>query len=493
MEDVKDFAGNMDVAGTTTHERDEDSSSLVDDREPNDASKSILIDNEELEVIKQQNDAAISESSVKCELLDEIAVGGKSEAVMLQVSSYNTTDSTSNIHMMNKESNEKNKGSKTYSREEIEALRFVDTEAQTKIWTDVYLALQMNVRNEYDRLVPGDSRNQSSSSNLDHRNKQFRQKEGNHQGSRNEMKSSNAHDFEHEEYTEEYDSDDDYVSIQRPAFYVTGEPDFESGPPEDGFEYLRRVRWETSRVPKVKVAKLERNKLKEQTVYMPKIPEIAKCPEHLLPNKQWEDAFLADFSDLRLVLSRLEDSGTEVAAAKLFPKEENINKLLENDITVVQQDFENIMTTEENSNSVCETLDSSASPDNTPLSEEKNDSLNLESSNIKPSSCAQNSSPTMSAIMKMDCVARVSMLRKRISLLENANAISRNDCVWLFALCAAVDTPFDADTSASVRSLLRKICSLRAEKIDMDDDDDMVVMLNILATIAGRYFGQAEY
>jgi survival of motor neuron protein-interacting protein 1 len=54
----------------------------------------------------------------------------------------------------------------------------------------------------------------------------------------------------------------------------------------------------------VKVAKFDRSKFhKEQSVYMPQIPDIAKCPEHLLPLKQWEDAFLADFSELRLVFS----------------------------------------------------------------------------------------------------------------------------------------------------------------------------------------------
>lgn len=42
------------------------------------------------------------------------------------------------------------------------------------------------------------------------------------------------------------ESDDDYSSIQRPAFKVTGEPDFDSGPPEDGLEYLRRVRYHFS-------------------------------------------------------------------------------------------------------------------------------------------------------------------------------------------------------------------------------------------------------
>jgi gem associated protein 2 len=52
----------------------------------------------------------------------------------------------------------------------------------------------------------------------------------------------------------------------------------------------------------VKVAKVEKNVLnKEQTVYMTNIPDIAACPEHLMPSKEWEDVFLADFSKLRLV------------------------------------------------------------------------------------------------------------------------------------------------------------------------------------------------
>lgn len=97
--------------------------------------------------------------------------------------------------------------------------------------------------------------------------------------------------------------------------------------------------------------------------------------------------------------------------------------------------------------------------------------------------------PLLSAILRMDSVARVSMLLKRIRLLEPENTITRIDCLWLFALCAAVDAPLDADTCAALRSLLRKCASIRAEKAELNDE---VVMLNILATIAGRYFGQSE-
>jgi len=61
-------------------------------------------------------------------------------------------------------------------------------------------------------------------------------------------------------------------------------------------------RWEAAQIPKVKVVRLNSSKLTtEQTAYMPSIPEIPKCPPNLLPSKDWESAFLADFSELRQV------------------------------------------------------------------------------------------------------------------------------------------------------------------------------------------------
>lgn len=46
-----------------------------------------------------------------------------------------------------------------------------------------------------------------------------------------------------EEGSGDSDCDEDYSSIQRPAFLVEGEPNFDLGPPDDGLEYLRRVRY----------------------------------------------------------------------------------------------------------------------------------------------------------------------------------------------------------------------------------------------------------
>lgn len=124
-----------------------------------------------------------------------------------------------------------------------------------------------------------------------------------------------------------------------------------------------------------------------------------------------------------------------------------------------------------------------------PLSIINEDDTSLSPENSSPRTESSGNYPLLSVILGMDSVARVSMLRKCINSLETKSTLSRSDCMWLFALCAAIDTPLHADTCAALRSLLRKCASLRAEKSELDDE---VVMLNILVTIAGRYFKQSE-
>ncbi|KAA8527309.1 hypothetical protein F0562_034594 [Nyssa sinensis] len=399
-----------------------------------------------------------------------------------------------------------------YSRREMEALRFVNVESQRKKWIEVYCGLGPAVTREYESLV--ECKHQKHTRlNFDPR-KRLGKKEESPTICSEEYSQSMDNEIENmnplgpacglsvrggavveEEYSEDDDSDDDYSSIQRPAFFVTGEPNFDSGPPEDGLEYLRRVRWEAAQIPKVKVAKIERSKLsKEQTVYMPTIPDIVKCPEHLLPLKQWEDAFLADFSELRLALSHLEGSGAKISGTVqsqfIIHEEEDFHQLPE---SIILEKFDKLTTDGVESCQEalgCSIPENASSPRSSLTADENDPAISLEDSS--PKSFANGSSgdsPTLSAILRMDSVARVSMLRKRISTAENMSTLSRNDCAWLFALCAAVDTPLDADTCAALRCLLRKSAKLRAGKSELDDE---VIMLNILGTISGSYFGQSE-
>ncbi|KAM7257926.1 hypothetical protein ACFE04_013667 [Oxalis oulophora] len=355
-----------------------------------------------------------------------------------------------------------------YSKEKMLALRFVNVADQRKKWRSVYKSLAPDLVKEYDSLVA--SKKQKNANFTPNPPTKIGKK-----GGVNEIRNVRNDEMANmsptcgggkvvnEECSEDYDSDDDdhhYDSIQRPALYVEGEPNFESGPPEDGLEYLRRVRWEAARVPKVKVAKIDKSRLKnEQSVYMPQIPEIAKCPEHLLPLKQWEDQFLADFSSLRLALVPLCDSGNEQSISILH--EENSSCPIPENIL---EKFQNLRTDDTHSNPPFNSFEQSSTSN-----PEKNKALNsLENQSSNNDTCPDY--PLLSEIVKMTPVTRVSMLRKRINSLETVSILSKSDSVWLFSLCAAVDTPLDADTSASIRSLLRKCASLRANKLEVDDE-----------------------
>ncbi|MCD7447168.1 hypothetical protein HAX54_025514 [Datura stramonium] len=377
---------------------------------------------------------------------------------------------------------------RVYGRKELENLRFIGMEEQRKMWVEVYCGLGDTVRKEYDSLVDSNTQKHIRLARRHLGKENTPVISGNDHSERLDDQEVNidtrnspsafplirddciSYEGESNVYEESDDSDDDYSSIQRPAFRVTGEPDFDSGPPEDGLEYLRRVRWEASRLPKVKVATVKGSKLnKEQTSYMPQIPDIANCLEHLLPLKEWEEAFLADFSDLRQALSRLDANvgiSSQLHSTTFVDQQHSSDQLPEN---IVLDKFDGFMSGEDES---C-------------LSDAGDDpALGTSISKSSPAN-----SPTLSAILRMDAVARVSMLRKQITAVQTMSALSRDDCAWLFALCAAVDTPVDADTCAALRSLLRKCADLRADKSKLDDE---VIMLNILVTISGRYFGQSE-
>ncbi|XP_077250652.1 uncharacterized protein LOC143890030 [Tasmannia lanceolata] len=354
----------------------------------------------------------------------------------------------------------KGNGSKrSYSRTDLEALRFLNSEEQLKCWNEIHKGLGAIVAQELDQMAEAKQPKQGHR-NIDRRQHVGRKKEAGtilgkvcfqnmediEEGNSFNLACDDFVDDNHsctvvEEVCDDSDEDEnsseDYDSIQKPAFLVEGEPDFESGPPQDGLEYLRRVRWEAAQIPKVKVVKLNTSKINiEQTAYMPYIPDIAKCPEHLLPSKQWEEAFLADFSELRKAMSR-----HEIISIENFCELPSV-KLVDEVSGEISHDPER--------------------PKDTPM---------------------------VSVILGMDAVSRASMLRKRVSTLEAVSTLSRHDCLWVFALCATVDIPLDAETTASLRCLLRKCATLQAEKSELDDE---VVMLNILVAISGRFFGQSE-
>lgn len=274
--------------------------------------------------------------------------------------------------------------------------------------------------------------------------------------------------FEEEDGVEEedaFDDSDDEVSLQPLAFLVGGEPDFESGPPQDGFEYLRRVMWETAQCPKVKIAKIGNKRLiSEQTKYMPEIPPIPKCSPNLLPSKEWVKAFLKDFSDLRVVLSN--SSASHEDCVEDLPPIRNksvwksfcFGRSRSNDLSDEQED-----------------TDTGCAPTDT---------------FPKKTVCDYAAQfPYLKVLLRLDEISRATLFRYHVLWLNEKNELAYDRAMWLFALAAAVDFPLDDQTSAAFRDMLRKCAELRVQKTMVDEE---LYMINILTTIAGEYFGQAE-
>ncbi|XP_021890240.1 uncharacterized protein LOC110808908, partial [Carica papaya] len=150
-----------------------------------------------------------------------------------------------------------------YSRKELEDLRFAKIVEQRKLWKDICTALGTKIMREYNDLASNKHQKCIQSN--------FARKEDTSAIPREECSENmdselacvedfqmenlnvldlsldqnimdeDSHVVVEQEYSEEDDSDEDYNSILKPAFLVEGEPDFDSGPPEDGLEYLRRV------------------------------------------------------------------------------------------------------------------------------------------------------------------------------------------------------------------------------------------------------------
>eukprot|EP01120_Amphizonella_sp_Union-15-10_P000874 TRINITY_DN10925_c0_g1_i1.p1 TRINITY_DN10925_c0_g1~~TRINITY_DN10925_c0_g1_i1.p1 ORF type:complete len:119 (-),score=19.77 TRINITY_DN10925_c0_g1_i1:301-657(-) len=84
-----------------------------------------------------------------------------------------------------------------------------------------------------------------------------------------------------------------------PAFEISEETDLgpPSGPPTNGLEYLKSVRWEAKQLPNVFVSNINpRDYDEKQTRYGIPPPVPKGCLE---PNKKWKKEFIESFKNLR--------------------------------------------------------------------------------------------------------------------------------------------------------------------------------------------------
>jgi len=245
------------------------------------------------------------------------------------------------------------------------------------------------------------------------------------------------------------DDDDDDTGLRRQALAVDGLPDFDSGPPMDGSEYLRRVAYEARQMPNVMRAQVidERAYTSVSTHSVVRDDEADLAPPiWATPQREWTRRTVGDFSDLRVRIAR----------------------------TLAMRDSAH---------------DSGAYPAN-------HDRRGWQTL------CEREHHPPLSAVLALDAVTCAYLLRHVSSKLhkfgyECASASDADTDIineitrltrWFFALSARVDLPLDADTSAAIRSAMKG--AARARMFTTSEHDPAIPHLNLALAIGGDYFKQ---
>ena len=243
--------------------------------------------------------------------------------------------------------------------------------------------------------------------------------------------------------SESSESEDD--GLRRRALAVDGEPDYSTGPPMDGFEYLRRVAFEARQTPDIMRAEnMDLTALEEETatsggVTADEETEFAP-PAWAKPDRAWVSRTVGDFSDLRVRLSRILARFPTSVRRGSYPS--NADK----------RDWERF--------------------------------------------CVDVREPPLGALVAMDAVTCAYLLRHISRGLfrydYDSDGVDVDDVIrrlrWFHALVARVDLPLDADTEASIRSAMKGVA--RGRLSTSSEDDELLPHLNLAIAIGGGYFKQ---
>ena len=278
-----------------------------------------------------------------------------------------------------------------------------------------------------------------------------------------------------EEEEEEEDDDDEATGLRVRALPSDGDPDYASGPPADGLEYLRRVRAEASTVPDVMIAAAVDPRAfdHKRTAYVPSTATRAppSTPAHARPDPRWRRAFLAAFSDLRATVARAVAGarGAEMSSAPRTSRREGVH------------DANHALA------AASEAGLAGFDDEEAPASEEEEEVV-------------EDRCPPLSLLLEVDDVTCASLLRRHCLAMGDAllgdevvsppPRLMRRRATWFYALSARVGLPLDADTAAAMRTAARALAAARAAVAAADDL--ALPHLQVCLAIAGKYFGQGE-
>ncbi|KAK3282081.1 hypothetical protein CYMTET_10164 [Cymbomonas tetramitiformis] len=300
-----------------------------------------------------------------------------------------------------------------------------------------------------------------------------------------------GYDDHHDEVDEEYNDEEfvnDYESdssedndMRQQALPVSGAPEFSEGPPTSAEEYLRRVRWEAKQSPKVVRADIDPRLYEDKrTIYIPK--ETCPAPPATQADASWTADFISDFSSLRERLVR--DPTWLSLKAPQHPPLPNLRDQVAWKTLILGHSAKRADVEHGHSAKRADVEHGSAESCSKNLAAEPT----LVAEPV-PEDHAPGRAPLLSLLAALDERSIARLLQLQPEWLSSARKLTAHHSLWLFALLAVVGTPVDADTSSSLREIVR-FCSGRCQKLDAEDPEMM--HLHMVSAIAGRHFGQGH-
>eukprot|EP00899_Mesostigma_viride_P019024 jgi/Mesvir1/27122/Mv20799-RA.1 len=284
------------------------------------------------------------------------------------------------------------------------------------------------------------------------------------------------------------DDDDEFSDSGLPqALPVAEEGDEDDGaPPMTGEEYLRMVRRESRQIPDVVRAHINPRAYDHLRTrgYVPEMARVVAPPPHARPSPAWVTELLADFSELRAALDKL---GAGTAAATPFPSARVMLPPVSDAASW---------------RSLCLGQLAHGGPARDTCQGHGADgphaaSCLLPHPPVGAVADAGNASPPlMGIVLRLDELSCNALFQHHVKWFRGLTPRSLQALPqlarWIYALSARLSKPLQPEVAASCRDLLRHASVLRADESLAASDALLLAHLNVIITIAGRYFQQED-
>ena len=269
-------------------------------------------------------------------------------------------------------------------------------------------------------------------------------------------------------------------------------------------QYLSWVRVQADKLPLVKVATNIDTSRHVQSKYMPEIREISECPSQFKPNNEWVQEVLKTFTVLRDKLTELGENEENRARLIHVPPLKHIKswslfcfgsedggEAAESTIGKLEEEEDVIMHDQDELTRHKQTLSATLGLEDVEITdtETANATKKIDGSwdgNIKQI-------PTTGLLLQFDNVMTQKLLDIHTEWLETC-LMTELRGQWLYGLLSRLQLPLYHETSAIIRKLYRRCCTLRRELIvDSDTFDADLGALNVIISITGIEYGQAEH